>query len=103
MAWSAADGTKRKTCIACLSVYVLNDLDRDTGEWPQTWLVVDWPEGKADPCHLYLAWFKTKPTPKRSAPLMPHPSAGRRRKHARPRVLPKTGEILELGFGESRL
>jgi SRSO17 transposase len=65
VAWHAADGTKRKTRIAWLSVYVLSDLDRDTGEWPQTWLVVDWPEGEADPYHLYLAWFKTKPTPQR--------------------------------------
>jgi SRSO17 transposase len=66
VAWRAADGTKRKTRIACLPVYVWSDLDRDTGEWPQTWLVVDWPEGEADPYHLYLAWFKTKPNPQRS-------------------------------------
>jgi len=65
VAWRAADGTKRKTRMAWLAVYVLSDLDRDTGEWPQTWLVVDWPEGDADPYHLYLAWFKTKPTPTR--------------------------------------
>jgi len=32
-----------------LPVYVLSDLDRDTGEWPPTWLVVDWPEGDANP------------------------------------------------------
>jgi SRSO17 transposase len=65
VAWRAAAGTKRKTRIAWLSVSVLSDLDRATGEWPQTWLVVDWPEGDADPYHLYLAWFKTKPTPQR--------------------------------------
>jgi SRSO17 transposase len=65
VAWRAADGTKRKTRIAWLPVYVLSDLDRDTGDWPQTWLVVDWPEGEADPYHLYLAWFKAKPTPAR--------------------------------------
>jgi len=65
VAWRAADGTKRKTRMAWLAVYVLSDLDRDTGEWPQTWLVVDWPEGDADPYHLYLAWLKTKPTPTR--------------------------------------
>jgi SRSO17 transposase len=62
VAWRAADGTKRKTRIAWMPVYVLSDLDRQTGEWPQTWLVVDWPAGAADPYHLYLAWFKTKPT-----------------------------------------
>jgi len=65
VAWRAADGTKRKTRIAWLPVYVLSDLDRDTGDWPQTWLVVDWPEAEADPYHLYLAWFKAKPTPAR--------------------------------------
>ena len=65
VAWRAADGTKRKTRVAWLPVYVLSDLDRDTGEWPQTWLVVDWPEGDADPYHLYLAWLKTQPTPQR--------------------------------------
>ena len=65
VAWRAADGTKRQTRVAWLPVYVLSDLDRDTGEWPSTWLVVDWPAGDADPYHLYLAWFKTPPTPQR--------------------------------------
>ena len=65
VAWRAADGTKRKTRVAWLVVYVLSDLDRDTGEWPPTWLVVDWPAGDADPYHLYLAWFKAPPTPQR--------------------------------------
>lgn len=65
VAWRAADGTKRQTRVAWLVVYVLSDLDRDTGEWPPTWLVVDWPAGDADPYHLYLAWLKTPPTPQR--------------------------------------
>ena len=65
VAWRAADGTKRKTRVAWLVVYVLSDLDRNTGEWPPTWLVVDWPAGDADPYHRYLAWFKTPPTPQR--------------------------------------
>jgi SRSO17 transposase len=65
VAWRAADGTKRKTRVAWLPVYVLSDLDRDTGEWPPTWLVVDWPADDADPDHLYLAWWKTPPTPQR--------------------------------------
>ena len=43
----------------------LSDLNRNTGEWPQTWLVVDWPESDAAPYHHYRAWFKTKPTPQR--------------------------------------
>ncbi|HOC01002.1 MAG TPA: IS701 family transposase [Verrucomicrobiota bacterium] len=62
VAWRAADGTKRKTRIAWVPVYVLSDLDPQTGEWPQTWLVADWPQGEAEPYHLYSAWFKTKPT-----------------------------------------
>lgn len=41
VAWRAADGTKRQTRVAWLSGYVLSDLDRDTGEWPPTWLVAD--------------------------------------------------------------
>lgn len=65
MAWRAADDTKRHTRIAWQPVFALSDLDRNTGEWPQTWLVVDWPEGDAAPYHHYLAWFKTKPTPQR--------------------------------------
>jgi SRSO17 transposase len=65
VAWRAADGTKRRTRVAWLTVQVLSDLDRETGEWPSTWLVVDWPAGCAAPYHLYLAWLKTPPTPQR--------------------------------------
>ena len=65
MAWRAADGTKRKNRIAWLAVSALSDLDKTTGEWPQTWLVVEWPEGDAAPYHLYLAWSKHQPTPLR--------------------------------------
>jgi len=63
VAWQAADRTKRQTRIAWLAVYVLSDLDPDTGEWPQTWLVVDWPEEDAEPYHIYLARLKTGPVP----------------------------------------
>jgi len=63
VAWHAADRTKRQTRIAWLAVYVLSDLDQDTGEWPQTWLAVDWPEGDAEPYHIYLTWLKTEPVP----------------------------------------
>jgi len=62
VAWRAADGTKRHTRIGWLAVYVFSDLDRANGEWPQSWLVVDWPEGHAAPYHLYLASFKTTPS-----------------------------------------
>ena len=62
VAWHAADGTKRKTRIGWLPVYALSDLDPQTGDWPQSWLVVDWPEGDAEPYHLYLAWLKQSPS-----------------------------------------
>jgi SRSO17 transposase len=65
VAWRAADGSQRKTRIAWVPVYVLSDLDRQTGQWPQTWLVVDWPEGDPEPYHLYLSHFKSGPTAKR--------------------------------------
>jgi SRSO17 transposase len=63
VAWQAADRTRRQTRIAWLAVYVLSDLDPDTGEWPPTWLVVDWPEGDETPYHIYLSWLKTEPVP----------------------------------------
>jgi SRSO17 transposase len=62
VAWCAADGTKRKTRIGWLPVYALSDLHPQTGDWPQSWLVVDWPEGDAEPYHLYLAWLKQSPS-----------------------------------------
>ena len=65
VAWRAADQTKRTTRIGWLPIFALSDLDRDTGQWPRTWLVVDWPEGDPEPYHLYLAWFKTQPSPQR--------------------------------------
>jgi SRSO17 transposase len=65
VAWRAMDETKRRTRIAWLPVFAFSDLDRNTDEWPQTWLVVDWPEGHDGPYHRYLAWFKTKPSPYR--------------------------------------
>jgi SRSO17 transposase len=65
VAWRAADGTRRQTRIAWLAVYVQSDLDPATGDWPPTWLVVDWPAEAAEPYHLFLAWLKNPPHPKR--------------------------------------
>jgi SRSO17 transposase len=62
VAWHAADGTKRQTRIGWLPVYALSDLDTQTGDWPQSWLVVDWPEGDDEPYHLYLAWLQQSPS-----------------------------------------
>jgi SRSO17 transposase len=65
VAWRAADGAKRRTRIAWMAIWAWSDLDRQSGEWPQSWLVVDWPEEDASPHHLYIAWFKSQPTPQR--------------------------------------
>jgi SRSO17 transposase len=65
VAWRAADGTRRQTRIAWLAIYLQSDLDPATGDWPCTWLVVDWPEGDAEPYHLQVASLKTTPHPKR--------------------------------------
>ena len=65
VAWQAADGTRRQTRIGWLAVYAQSDLDPATGDWPQTWLVVDWPAEAAEPYHHYLAWLKTPPNPQR--------------------------------------
>jgi SRSO17 transposase len=59
--WRAADGEKRATRLAWMPIYLSSDLDHDTGEWPPCWLVVDWPEGQADPYHVYVAWLKQPP------------------------------------------
>ena len=65
VAWTAADGPKRRTRIGWRPVHVSSDLDRDSGDWPPCWLVVDWPEGDDAPYHLYLASLKQPPSPKR--------------------------------------
>jgi SRSO17 transposase len=65
VSWRAADTGRCQTRIAYLPVYVHGDLDEHTGEWPETWLVVDWPAGRETPYHLFLAWLKTAPTAKR--------------------------------------
>ena len=62
VAWRAADGAKRQTRIGWLPVHVYSDLDRQSGDWPPCWLVVDWPEGHEKPYHLYLAWLKQPPS-----------------------------------------
>ena len=69
VAWRTADGGKRTTRIGWLPVYVLGDLNEQTGDWPQTWLVVDWPAGHENPYHLYLASLRVPPTAKRCVQL----------------------------------
>ncbi|MBM3874163.1 MAG: IS701 family transposase [Verrucomicrobia bacterium] len=62
VSWRAADQSVRRTRIAFVPIHLYSDLDRLTGDWPQTWLVVDWSEGDAAPYHLYVAWFKRAPS-----------------------------------------
>ena len=59
--WQAADGEKRATRLAWKQIYLNSDLDEANGQWPPCWLVVDWPEGQADPYHVYVAWLKQPP------------------------------------------
>lgn len=59
--WRAADGEKRTTRLAWKQIYVNSDLDQTSGQWPPCWFVVDWPEGQADPYHVYVAWLKQPP------------------------------------------
>jgi SRSO17 transposase len=63
--WRAADGTSRRTRIAWKAVWLLSDLDEQTGAWPESMLVVDWPEGKQEPFHVYTAALASQPNPKR--------------------------------------
>jgi len=60
-AWHAADGEKRATRLAWRPIHLHGDLDEKTGEWPSCWLVVDWPQGQADPYHVYVASLKQAP------------------------------------------
>ena len=61
-AWRAADGEKRTTRLAWKQIFLHGDLNEQTGEWPPCWLVADWPQGQADPYHLYVAWLRQTPS-----------------------------------------
>ncbi len=60
-AWQAADGEKRATRLAWKEIYLHSDLDEKSGEWLPCWLVADWPQGQADPYHVYVAWLRQPP------------------------------------------
>lgn len=60
-AWQAADGEKRATRLAWQEIYLHSDLEERSGEWPSCWLVADWPQGQADPYHIYVAHLKQPP------------------------------------------
>jgi len=50
--WETSGGEKRSTRLAWQEIYLNSDLQPENGHWPRTWLVVDWPEGQADPMAL---------------------------------------------------
>jgi SRSO17 transposase len=60
--WKDAEDREQTTRIGWLPIYLLSDLDETTGDWPETWLVVDWPQGKSEPYHCYVAHLKAKPS-----------------------------------------
>ena len=64
--WTAADGEKRATRLAWHPIYLHSDLDEQSGEWPECWLVVDWPDGLKEPYHVYIAHLHQAPTKGRS-------------------------------------
>jgi hypothetical protein len=35
---------------------MVSDLQASSGELPETWLVIDWPERSPEPYHIYTAW-----------------------------------------------
>ena len=60
--WSTASGQTRTTRIAWREVYLGHNLRHRNGSLERVWLVVDWPEGNAEPYHYYLAHFHRAPT-----------------------------------------
>lgn len=63
--WKDAENREQTTRLAWLPIYLWSDLNEETGDWPPTWLVVDWPLGKADPYHCYVAHLKLPPNKSR--------------------------------------
>jgi len=59
--WSGAAGRTYSTRLAWIKVWMVSDLQEDSGELPETWLIVDWPEQSPDPYHIYTAWLDGPP------------------------------------------
>ena len=62
---AVADGQTRRTRLAWLKVYLPGALARGAEALEQVWLVVDWPEGDAQPYHYWLAHLHRAPTRQR--------------------------------------
>ena len=59
--WKAAEGQTRRTRLAWMKVYLPGALERGADQLEELWLVVDWPEGDAEPYHYYLAHLHRPP------------------------------------------
>lgn len=59
--WSGAGGRAYSTRLAWIKAWMVSDLQEDSGELAQTWLVVDWPEQSEEPYHIYTAWLDGPP------------------------------------------
>lgn len=44
-----------------IKVWMVSDLVGSSGELPQAWLVIDWPEQRPQPYHIYTAWLDGPP------------------------------------------
>jgi SRSO17 transposase len=59
--WSGARGRTYSTRLAWVKVWMVSDLQESSGELPETWLVIDWPEQSLEPYHIYTAWLDGPP------------------------------------------
>ena len=60
--WRTAANQVGTTRLAWCEVWLQHALRKAGGELERLWLVVDWPEGSAEPYHCYLAHFHRPPT-----------------------------------------
>ena len=59
--WKAADGSTRRTRLAWVRVYLQEGVRGPDNAPEEVWLVIDWPQGDAEPYHYYLAHLKSPP------------------------------------------
>jgi len=59
--WSGATGRTYSTRLAWVKAWMVSDLQESSGELPETWLVIDWPEQSPEPYHIYTAWLDGPP------------------------------------------
>lgn len=53
--WKAAAGSRRRTCLAWVDIYLPEGLVGPANQLERVWRVVDWPAGDAPPYHCNLA------------------------------------------------